>query len=263
MRGKQRRADLSHVAYARATWEWWCGKNGIEFTIVDRTPGDDLLPTAPATILRWFALAEIIRTRPVGTRVALVDADTMIRWDTPDFFDIYDNAWLCAAPGVNKAWIKDTIAAFQPLFPGVVMKPERYFNAGLVLAGKPQLELFSKFGSFCVERFAEIDKICRASNVGTDQTPLNFMVRREKQKVLFMSFAFNLMYCFGWRDLATRMEFEDNLKPDWRSFRSKALALPNAFDFLNQGYIWHFTNTVAARRRVMAETWKIVRHFYR
>lgn len=262
-RGKQRRADLSHLVYAQATWEWWCAKNKIELLIVDRTAGDKLMPNAPATLLRWFAPAEIMSTRPRGTRVAMVDADTMIRWDTPDFFDHYDNGCLCAGRALNPIWVNETIAAFQPLFPGVVLKASQYFNAGVVLAGYSHCELFSRFGDFCVENFPRLKAIFHESNVGTDQTPLNFMVRRDRKKVCYLHLAFNFLSCFWWPDEAARMAFEETANPDWRRFDAELLASAKPFSFINWGYIWHFSNTLAARERVMAETWRRVRHHYR
>jgi len=35
-----------------------------------------------------------------------------------------------------------------------------------------------------------------------------------------------------------------------------------AFDFVEFGYIWHFTNVVALRSLVMGETWRRIRHNY-
>jgi hypothetical protein len=261
-RGAERRADLGYLAYSRPTWEWWCARHGIELLLLDRAPATGLPPTAPATILRWFAAAEILRTRPRGTRLAMVDADAMIRWDAPDFFDCYDGR-LGAVRSQNQAWIRESLAAFQPLFPGVVVKPERYFNAGVVLAGKPQLQLLECFGEFCMENLPRLERVFQASNVGTDQTPLNFIIRRERHRVLELPIALNLTFCFGWRDAATRIEFEENPDPDWASFEAKVLAYAKAFAFIEWAYIWHFTNTVASRSRVMAETWRWVQHHYR
>ena len=42
----------------------------------------------------------------------------------------------------------------------------------------------------------------------------------------------------------------------------KAFARSWAFDFVEFGYVWHFTNVIALRSFVMRETWRRIRHNY-
>ncbi len=259
-RGAQKRSNLEYLPYARATWEWWCAQRGIEFIVVDQTEGVELLPGAPPTVQRWFAPREIIEARGPETQVAVVDADTMIRWDAPDFFDLAGEA-LTAVHGMSMGWAGRSIAAFQHLFPGVALAPEDHFNAGFVVLGARQLEVLSAFGRFYAQHRAELEAIFRSADVGTDQMPLNLVVRREREPVHFLGREFNLLHCFGY-DRPTRLEFEIDPSPDWTTFEQKAFALPLAFAFIETGFIWHFSNTVAARTRVMAETWRRVKGHY-
>jgi len=260
-RGTRTRDALDYLPYARATWEWWCAKNGAEFVLVDRTEGTGILPGAPPTVQRWFAPREIIEARGPETRVAMVDADTMIRWDTPDFFELAGDS-LTAVHAAGPAWVAKSIAAFLHLFPGVELDPGDYFNAGFVIAGEAQLRVFSAFAKFYAQNQAELEAIFRSADLGTDQTPLNLMVRREGEPVRFLGREYNLLHCFGY-DRPTRLEFEIEPSPDWTGFERKAFALPNAFAFIETGFVWHFSNTVAARAIVMAETWKRVKDHYR
>jgi hypothetical protein len=60
-----------------------------------------------------------------------------------------------------------------------------------------------------------------------------------------------------------RRQYESGAKPDWSRFERWASASRQAFAFIDWGYLWHFTNTVTARSRAMAETWRRVRQHYR
>lgn len=194
--------------------------------------------------------------------MALVDADTMIRWDAPDFFELCDRS-LAAARGTNPGWIQRSMAAFQPLFPDVSLPIEEYFNAGVVMISSAQLPTISAFMEFCCNNYTELDAIMHGGfgDVGTDQTPLNLFFKREGESIMFLPRVFNLLHCFGYTE-AGRIEFEFNSDPDWTTFPEKVYGEPSAFAFIEAGYIWHFTNTIAARERVMAETWRRVRAFY-
>lgn len=260
-RAGHRRDDLAHLPHARAAWEWWCRAKGIDFVLVERL-ADTFPAGTPATFRRWAVPEMLLSQRPAGARVALIDADTMIRWNAPDFFEIHD-AGFCAVRDGSDEWIRTSIAAFRPMFPGVALGPGRYFNAGLVVVGREQLGLLSAFRRFCRSRLEELLATSSSGNFGTDQTALNFMVRRERHPVRWLPPEFNLLHCFGWSDRETKARFESSPDPDWGLFDRVVLGRPGTFDFIDWGYVWHFTNTVAARSRAMAETWRRVRHHYR
>src|SRR5205807_5546836 len=88
-RGATVRMDLRYSVYAIATWKWWCRRRNIEFVLIDRPElADPDLQDIPPTFQRWISLARLIAKSGPDTRVAMVDADTMIRWDAPDLFEI-------------------------------------------------------------------------------------------------------------------------------------------------------------------------------
>jgi hypothetical protein len=71
---------------------------------------------------------------------------------------------------------------------------------------------------------------------------------------------FNLVHCFPvTRALAA---IDRSPSPDPILFAQKAFSMPSAFEFLELGYVWHFTNVIALRSTVMGEVWRRVRHRY-
>jgi hypothetical protein len=253
-RGKFKRSDLHYAKYSRASWKWWCDKNGIEFIVFDQPLGGAEFADKPPTIQRWLIPDLLIREHGNGTRVALVDADTMIRWDTPDFLDMSEN--FSAVRGRDTPWISQSINAFQPLFPGVTLTPREYFNAGMVVVGQGELQKIRSFLAFMSQHWPLVQKIIRAGNFGTDQTALNFVLQRENARVDFLPVAFNFLHCFPLDPVL--FSIDNSPLPDPVQFAARAFSRPGAFNFCNQGYIWHFSNVVALRSLVMGEVWRRV-----
>jgi hypothetical protein len=257
-RNRIRRYDLDHARFSRATWQWWCDRHGIEFLVLDRPLGGSDYALMPPTFQRWLAPEHIIRERGEDTVVAVVDADTMIRWDTPDFLE--DARGFSAVKAINASWIAQSIDAFQPLFPDVSLPWWQYFNAGLVVVGAAQLRVLRAFLSLATSRWPELDAVMRSGDVGTDQTPLNFVLRRERELLRILPPPFNYLHCFPMNEAL--QVFDEDPASDPTVFAAEAFAQPRAFQFITLAYVWHFTSVVTHRALVMQEVWRRVTEHY-
>jgi hypothetical protein len=258
-RGSAMRADLKYATYARATWEWWCKANNVYFTVIDDPLTVGVFAAMSPSFRRWLVPAMLFQRYGIDSRVALVDADTMIRWDAPDFFGVPTSGFT-AALDTNPAWIHRDIQAYQHLFPGVSLRWWEYINAGVVILGINQVRLIDAFLRFASENWEQIVSVHCSGQFGTDQTPLNFMIRREKEPVCALPPPFNTIGCFPMDSFLRSMEMSPTV--DWASFASTAFSRPHTFDFIEYGYIWHFTSVVRCRQLVMGETWRRVREHY-
>ena len=258
-RGPPMRSDLSYARYSRATWEWWCQRHGADFVAIDRPPQDSAYAGMPPTMQRWASLDRLIEERGEDAQAALVDADTMIRWDTPDIFALAKGFSAVADQGAPR-WILRSAKAFQPLFPETSLPWWEYFNSGFIVLGAAQRPFVQAFLDVSVKNWPRLDAAMASGNVGTDQTPLNFMVKRKKEPVFFLPRPFNFVNCFAMPDELSRMELSGRL--DATLLAEKAFVQPWAFDFIELSYIWHFTNVVTFRSLVMGETWRRVQANY-
>lgn len=256
-RGPPMRSDLTYAKYSRATWEWWCERHGADFVVIDKPPGDGAYAPLPPTMQRWAALDRLIEERGPEAQAALVDADTMIRWDTPNVFALARGFSAVADQGAPR-WILRSAKAFQHLFPGTPLPWWDYFNSGFIVLGAAQRPLIRAFLDFSAKNWPALDAVITAGNVGTEQTPLNFMVKREKEPVSFLPRPFNFVNCFAMPEDLSKLE--QSGRPE--TFAEKAFAQPWAFDFIELSYIWHFTNVVTMRSLVMGETWRRVQGHY-
>jgi len=258
-RGARIRSDLSYARYSRATWDWWCRRHDADFVVIDAPVEDARFAHMPPTLQRWVAVDRLIQERGPNGQIVLVDADTMIRWDAPDLFPLA-RGFSAVADSSSPDWIVQSTRAFQHLFPGVSLPWWEYFNTGVVVMGAAQRPVIRAFLNYATTNWPALTAAIGEGRAGTDQPTINFIVKREKEPVFFLPRPYNCVHCFPMDGDLFRIELSPN--PDTALFAEKAFARPSAFNFVDYGYIWHFTNVVALRAVVMRETWRRIRQNY-
>lgn len=260
-RGPHTRSDLSYVPYARATWQWWCDRHQVEFILLDEPLKDFPVDAAPPPLHRWWAAARLLRAAPAGSQVAVVDADTMIRWDTPDFFALAGDSF-AAVRARDPLWIHRSVAAYQPFFPSVSLPWWEYFNSGLVVASTAHAHLPAALVNFYHRHCEQLADVQQRTDAGVDQTLLNFVVRAEDEPIRFLPPPFNLLSCVPLNSLIGAHLETARADSARQALFDRLLDAPDTFQFIDFSYVWHFTSTVATRREFMRETWRRVRAQY-
>jgi hypothetical protein len=253
------RADLGYVAYGRATWQWWCQRNGVRFVVLDRPVDEPALAGASPLLHRWRAAQRLLAAGPAGGQVAVVDADTMIRWDAPDFFALADGS-LAAVPDPGWSWVHRSIGAYQRFFPGVRLDWWEYFNAGLVVVSPKQVPVLDALVDFYHRHRAELAAL--QQDAGIDQTLLNFLVRQRGEPVRFLPPPFNLTHCMPISLYMLPKRGSAGAVKQRQRLLDEILAVPGTFDFIDHSYVWHFNGPKSARTEFMRRTWQAVRASY-
>jgi hypothetical protein len=247
-------SDLRYAAYGIASWKWWCRQHDVEFVILDQPLlTEDHFSELPPTVQRWAAPSQIIEKYGSGTRVAVVDADTMIRWDAPNLFEM-SGPGFSAIRDLHSHWIYQSIKAHKSFFPGIHLPWWEYFNAGVVILEQQQLHITEALVNLFCQQWPALSGIQKAGDVGTDQTILNFLVRKANEPVNVLPQIFNFVHCFPMDFELMRLDRGQN--PDLANFAMKAFSRKHAFDFIDMAYVWHFTSVRASRHLVMDETWR-------
>lgn len=235
---------MAYGEFSFKTWEWWCRKNSVRCFILRENhiaPGID-----KPTWLRYSLFSVLENAGIQYNRVAMVDGDTMVRWDCPNFFKLSEDK-LCAVPD-NKypRWVSKSISGYRHLFPRFDLKVEEYFNAGFLIVGKKHRPLFQDILDFYRRHKDYLDGLERRLRRGTDQTPLNFMVRKNGCAVKLLPEAYNLLHFIPFR-------YDHRWLIDRFPIDS----------FINRGYIWHFNGLrKSLNRRIMQRTWEYINHHY-
>ena len=100
--------------YGIASWKKWCEKNNCELFVLDEelTDAKYMKPTWQ----RWYVF-DILDLNGVNyDQVAMVDVDTMIRWDAPNFFKLTDRKFSAVVDQDNIGWVKESIDGYKSFF---------------------------------------------------------------------------------------------------------------------------------------------------
>ena len=179
-------------------------------------------------------------------KVSLVDADTMIKWDAPNFFEEYNEDEFC---GVNDTdsiyWLHNSITSYQKFFPDVNLDTSNYINSGVMLFSDKHKPLFELLKNFYLDRKEELDQ-WKVPNTGTDQTIINFLLQQNNIKQKMLPSIYNQ---FG-------LIRKDLLSHNWQ------LGDKTSF-FIKTGLIWNFTGfSIEQRIDLMKQVWEALKHMY-
>ena len=227
--------DTSYEEYCLNTWKYWCKKNDVELFVLNEelTDAKYMKPTWQ----RWYVL-DILEMNGVNyNQVAMVDVDTMVRWDAPNFFELTDNKFSAVVDQDNIGWVKQSIDGYQHFFKDVELDWEDYFNCGFVVLNSKHKDLCKTILNFWEENDGELVMLQSTLSKGTDQTPVNYMVKRDTE-VNYLSKKFNLTHF-------NRKEIINNLM------------------FIDCGYVWHFNGFEKSwRYDLMKQTWEKIKDNY-
>lgn len=159
--------------YAKKTWEHYCKKYGFDFKIIDTPSRENMAP-------HWERYTVFERFDDYDEYI-YVDADAMVRWDSPNFFEMLSEDKLYAVKDLGSLeWVYNGIKGYKDLFPNADVNWFEYFTTGFLKFSQTHKSLFNGFIQFHDENSKVInDKQYVSLRKGFDQTPFNYFVRRE------------------------------------------------------------------------------------
>ena len=163
--------------YSTQSWAKWCKKNNHSHFVLEEP-----IQNLEYMNANWhkFYIFEMLDNEDIDyDSVCIVDADTIVHPDCPNFFEIVGNKFGVVQSDGCYEWVNRSIKNYgQYLFPEIELKTWEYFNSGFMVLNK-------KHSKFCDEVYkfyhSNRDKLIYAQKkflVGTDQTPINFLTRK-------------------------------------------------------------------------------------
>ena len=113
----------------------------------------------------------------------MVDSSTMIRWNSPNFFDLCPSGELTAFRSLeNLNWILQSSKGYQSLFNDFEINISKYINCGLQIFDKSHKTFLEKLTEYY---FSNFDNIMKLQNEivkkGTDQPVYNYFLQQDNQ----------------------------------------------------------------------------------
>ena len=76
--------NSDYAQYAKLSWESWCKKHDIDFLVIEEHN-----PRYKFPVWNKDTIFEIVGD--TYDKIGYVDSDTMVKWDAPNPFDLYDD----------------------------------------------------------------------------------------------------------------------------------------------------------------------------
>ena len=234
---------LDYTEWCYKTWEYWCKKNNVELFILE----DELQPKKSSktesgmkpTWQRWH-VHEILEANEIEyDQVALVDVDTMVHWNCPNFFDETDNKFSAVRDIINIGWIQQSIDGYQDMFPNVNLDWTNYFNCGFVVMSKEHKDWCKSVTDFYYKNDDELRRRQHETvKKGSDQTPINYMITESPHEINLLNERFNHSH------LHLRGVLQGDLL--WKT-----------------GWVWHFNGFEKTQRnQIMKQVWDMIKDNY-
>lgn len=169
--------NMEYAQWCLESWKHWCNKYDVEIFVLD-TPLVDKELMKP-TWQRWHVLEILEANKVEYNQVALVDMDTLIHPDAPNFFTLLPGKGIGAVQDdMMVEWVHNSIKGYQDFWPGVHFDWTTYFNCGFIVINESHKDLCKAITDFYYKNREELQKRQHQTlKKGSDQTPVNYMVR--------------------------------------------------------------------------------------
>jgi len=197
------------------SWNRYCKKNNAKLVVLDQPilPYEQLRPNWHKVFI--FDLLE--QSNIDINKLMIVDADTIVHPDSPNFFEIDDNKF-CVVNNIGSYdWMFRSIENYQRhIFNNFKFDVSKYFNSGVLILNKSHKNFLDKVKKYYFENKDRLVQMQETFFTGTDQPVLNFMCQTEGIDMKFLPYEYNM------QDLYRRE------------------ALTESMPYLDWGHIFHF-----------------------
>ncbi len=229
--------NSDYSEYAKLSWEKWCSKNNIDFKVINTHDKRYKYPVWNKDLI--FDL--------VGDKydkIGYVDSDTMVKWNAPNPFDLYDDEFCGVIDRSSLRWILNSIEKYSEFYPDTKLNLDHYINSGVTFFTKNHKYIFDNLKELYTSNSNKLDEI---KGVGKVQTLLNFELNKTNTPIKHLSPQWNLF------SIHKKNMFDHN----WQLKTN-----PTPF-FMKYAYIWHFTGfPIENRTQIMKQTWESIQDHY-
>jgi len=178
--------------YSVKSWKQWCDKNDCELLV-----WEDLLLPIEQMKITWqrYYLFDILDNNDIDyNQVLLVDADTIVHPDCPNFFEMTDNKYCGVMNEGDYEWVLRSIRGFgDELFDGKRIQPWNYINGGFQIVNKTHKDFHRKVIQYYKDNSEKIIDTITKLKTATDQTIINFLLVENNIDVKILPDCYNLV----------------------------------------------------------------------
>ena len=178
--------------YSIDSWRYFCNKYNHQLYLLEEPIVD---PKAMGVIWQRYFLFDILDHNEIdANQILIVDADTIVHPDCPDIFELTEDKYCLVHDDGDFDWIIRSMESYkhhlfkdEPLFNWY-----EYFNSGFQIVNNFHRPFFNTMREFYAANVNDILWCQKTYGVGTDQTPLNYLLRKEKIATKALPYKFNM-----------------------------------------------------------------------
>lgn len=229
---------LDYKEWCIKSWKVWCKKHDVDIFILSDELKDKTI--MKPTWQRWHVFDILDANNIEYNQVALVDVDTMIHPEAPNFFELTKNEFSVVQEDVMVEWIHNSIQGYQDMFKDVKFNWTTYWNNGFIVINEKHKNLCKDITDFYYENEHELrNRQHNTLKKGSDQTPVNYMVRKSGLPITYLDKTWNF----------THMHVRG--------------VLQNAL-FLDCAWVYHYNGfEKTLRNNLMKQTWDILKQRFK
>ena len=173
------------------SWRHWANKNNADLFILN-----DLLMSHEDMGICWqrYYLFDILDANKIEyDQIAMVDADTIIHPDCPNFFKKTEGKFTGVHCDASYDWVIRSIENYSKyIFKDYQMPFWEYIDCGFMVVNKSHKEFFNDIVNLYhsnKDTFKELEKL----HVGTDQTPVNILANKNNVDLKLLPYEYNMV----------------------------------------------------------------------
>jgi len=235
--------------YSKQSWKYWCENNDVIF-FEYTTPSLPDLMKHRVTWQRWFDVFDQLEAAGIDyNKIYMIDANSIIKWDTPNFFDLcVDDRLVAWRDSDNLNWIYECVKGWDEYFNFNKFNISRYINAGCLIINETHKPLINQLKTLYFDDYDKLMHYQHTVKKGSDQGPLNFLIQMNNIEVnMDLPLPFKL----------THLHRKDLFSHNWQ------LNIDPTPFFVKYGYIWIFNGFAKDERtKLMGQVWNYIQSQY-
>ena len=248
---REKHGNFEYLDISKPCWEWWCKKNDVIFFPYEKPTHSDT-NKHKVTWQRWFDVFKQVEEAGIDyDKIAVIDGSTLIKWDTPIFFELCSGQVTAFRSLENLRWITESVDGYNDFFDGFNFDLKKYISCGFQIFDKSHKNFLEELEEFYFENYDSIMELQNKKvGKGTDQPVYNYLLQMKNVDVdinLPPNFMMTHLYRFDW------FGYNWQLGQDKTPF------------FIKYGYIWFYSGfpNRGDRYNLMKQTWDIIKGQYK
>ena len=146
--------NLNYSEWCYKSWAIWCRRNDVGLVRLRKEVVDPAF--IQATWQRYWMFRLLEKSGYSFDQVAMIDIDTMIKPDCPNFFLETDGKMGVVLDGCSVNWMQNAINGYREFFPEVLLHWWEFFFAGYVVVNHRHAGFFDQITNFYLENILAI-----------------------------------------------------------------------------------------------------------